>query len=108
MATQSTTNLSERDLMSLEEAILKDHEPTAHYEPIDVPGISQGRQSRVSVLRFKLARGDELIIWKRMGVGKGLTRAEALTLHNHLRTYRRELRTFGWNVPKLFHTHTVQ
>lgn len=94
--------------MALEESILRSKEPAAHFETVHAPGISQGRQSRVSVLEFKLSAGPELIVWKRMGVGKCLTEDEADLLHGRLRTYRRELRNFGWNVPKLFHTHTVQ
>ena len=94
--------------MELEGAILRDHEPSAIFETVDAPGMSQGRQSRVSVLQFKLSRGAELIVWKRMGVGKGLTEGEAEALHSRLRPYRRQLRNFGWNVPKLFHTHVAQ
>lgn len=94
--------------MVFEESILRGREPSANFETVDVSGISQGRQSRVTVLRFKLSAGTELIVWKRMGAEKGLTEEEAELLHGRLRKYRRELRKFGWNVPKLFHTHTVQ
>lgn len=56
---------------------LKDHDPTITYRIADVEGISQGRQSRVSVLEYE--RGGEIfnVLWKRMGAGKGLTGTEA-------------------------------
>lgn len=94
--------------MALEDSILRDHEPSATFETVNAPGISLGRQSRVSVLQFKLSSGTELVVWKRMGVDKGLTETEAESLHSRLRTYRRQLRNAGWNVPKLFHTHVAQ
>ncbi|MFD2466280.1 hypothetical protein [Amycolatopsis silviterrae] len=108
MKTPQKLHLPEGDLMAFEESILRDQEPSANYQKVDVPGISQGRQSRVTVLEFKLSQGAEAVVWKRMGVGKGLTEQEAELLHDRLRKYRRSLRDLGWNIPKLFHTHTVQ
>src|SRR4051812_41384411 len=100
--------MTEGDLVAFEESILRTQEPAANFAAVSATGISQGRQSRVTVLEFKLSSGAEKIVWKRMGVGKGLTASEATLLHDELRKYRRSLRNFGWNVPKLFHTHTVQ
>lgn len=93
-----------------EDKILRRDEFAAHYEVVtDLPDISEGRQSRVSVLRFKIGgESEELVVWKRMGVGKHLTKREAQFLHSRLRTYRRSLRTSGWNIPKLFHTHVAK
>lgn len=93
--------------MAFEESILHDQEPSANYQRLDAPGISQGRQSRVTVLEFKLAGGNEAVIWKRMGVGKGLNMEEVELLHDRLRKYRRSLRNLGWNVPKIFHSHVI-
>lgn len=93
-----------------EQEILRRDEFAAHYEVVrDLPDISEGRQSRVSVLRFKIGgESTEMVVWKRMGVGKRLTKSEAQFLHARLRTYRRSLRTSGWNIPKLFHTHVAK
>jgi hypothetical protein len=88
--------------------ILRADEQNANPSIVDAPGISVGRQSRVQVLEFKFANNTEQILWKNMGVGKGLTEDEAQRLHTQLRTYRRSLRNHGWNVPKLFHTHLAR
>lgn len=88
----------------VEERILSRDERTATYAVVERPGISQGRQSRVQVLEFNFATRSELILWKHMGVGKGLTEKEAKRFHKRLRTYRRSLRDHGWNIPKLYHT----
>lgn len=91
-----------------EDQALKSDEPQAVYKPLDVVGISQGRQSRVDVLEFPTVGGERsFVVWKRMGVGKGLTEAEAAEMHLHLRPYRRSLRNAGWNIPKLFQTRVL-
>lgn len=87
---------------------LKNHEPSAEYELLEAPGISQGRQSRVSVVNFKFGERYEPIIWKRMAAGKHLTHDEAAELEPRIRTYRRSLREHGWNVPKINHSHITQ
>ena len=86
---------------------LKRQEPAASYEPIAVPGFSQGRQSRVSVIQFKVGDGYEPIVWKRMAAGKQLTEEEAVDLEPRIRTYRRSLRDHKWNVPKINHSHPL-
>lgn len=101
-------HLTGEALAMLEDEILRVQEPSALYKSIEAPGISTGRQSRVSILEFRLQAGPEYVVWKRMGVDKGLTQNEANNLHDRLRRYRRSLRQYGWNVPKLFHTHTTQ
>lgn len=87
--------------------LLEQVESLAEKEPITVVGISDGRQSRVTVLRFKFPQSEQLIMWERMGVGKGLSEAEASVVLERLRPYRRSLRDYGWNIPKLFHTHVA-
>ena len=42
-----------------------------------------------------------------MGVGKGLTEAEAALMRSRLEPYKRSLETAGWHVPKLFHSRVV-
>lgn len=87
---------------------LRADEPSASYHSVKVSGISQGRQSKVDILEFPAVGGERsLVVWKRMGVGKGLTETEAEELHMRLRTYRRSLRNAGWNVPKLFQTRLL-
>lgn len=90
----------------IEERILSLEEQTATYAVVKRPGISQGRQSRVQVLEFKFATRSELILWKHMGVGKGLTEKEAKRFHKRLRTYRRSLRS-GLEYPQVTYVSRV-
>lgn len=76
--------------------------------PVAAPGISKGRQSFVQVLSFRFSHGEELVVWKRMGSGKGLSRGSTQSMLEQLRPYRRSLRNHGWNVPKIFHSHLSQ
>jgi hypothetical protein len=88
--------------------LLKFDEPQAEYQKLDAQGISVGRQSRVEVLEFPLNGADSRVVWKRMGVKKGLSESEANSLHDRLRPYRRSLRNSGWNIPKLFQTRVIE
>ncbi len=96
------------DPNEMEYKLLREAEPKADLVAYAPPGISDGRQSLVTVLKFKFASAEELIMWKRMGAGKKLTKAEAEAFHSRLRPYRRSLRKAGWNIPKLFHTYVVK
>lgn len=82
---------------------LKEHDPTIEYRLASAEGISQGRQSRVSVLEYE--RGGETfsVLWKRMGAEKGLTMEEASEFDSRLSPYRQSLTAAGWNVPKLLY-----
>nr|MDQ6928743.1 hypothetical protein [Actinomycetota bacterium] len=54
--------------------LLKEHEPGVNFTIVgaEEAGLSQGRQSRVSVLEYE--RGGEAfqVLWKRMAADKGL------------------------------------
>lgn len=69
--------------------------------------ISEGRQSKVSILEYRVGDRSERVLWKRMGAGKGLTEDEASMFHARLRPYRAALISAGWNMPELFYTTTV-
>lgn len=87
---------------------LKSHDPTITYRLADVEGISQGRQSRVSVLEYEHGGETFSVLWKRMGAGKGLAEAEADGLRQRLTPYRQALATAGWNLPKLLYTKVCE
>lgn len=89
-------------------SILKTFESRANFRVVEVPGISEGRQSRVSVLEYEAKGVKKQVMWKRMGVGKGITHDEAQVLERHLYPYREGLRRFGWNVPEIYHSQVVQ
>ncbi len=69
--------------------------------------ISQGRQSRVSILEYEVDNFKQKVIWKRMGAGKGLTFVEADELRLRLAPYRDEIIKCGWMVPVLFYSEVV-
>lgn len=70
-------------------------------------GMSQGRQSRVSVLAYGPKSKERRVVWKRMGAGKGLTFDEANAMWRRLIHYREKLITMGWKVPKLLYSAVV-
>jgi len=82
-------------------------EPEVEFAVVPYAGLSEGRQSRVSVLEYRSAEGARRVLWKRMGVGKGLTEQEAEDMHAALRPYRADLNQSGWHVPELFYTNVV-
>ncbi len=95
------------ELVTSEELqLLKEHEPGVAFTIVgaEEAGLSQGRQSRVSVLAYE--RGGEAfqVLWKRMAAGKGLDEAEATAMNDRLAPYRQALVTAGWQVPKLLYT----
>jgi hypothetical protein len=74
---------------------------------IEPPGMSQGRQSRVSVLAYDFGGEERRVVWKRMGVDKGLTQAEATEMWRRLDHYRTKLIDVGWRVPRLLYSAVV-
>lgn len=90
-----------------EEKLLKLHEPSVEFNVIPYHGLSEGRQSRVSVLEYKIGGESRRVIWKRMAAGKGLDLKEAKSLHSRLMPYRNSLENYGWHVPRLFYTGVV-
>jgi hypothetical protein len=95
------------DPSAAELATLRLHEAGVTFEIMPPIGISEGRQSRVSILEYRVGDRPERVLWKRMGAGKGLTENEAKMFHERLRPYRAALVSAGWNMPELFHTTIV-
>lgn len=89
-------------------ALLHLHEQGVHFEVRPPVGISEGRQSRVSILEYCIDGQAHQVLWKRMGAGKGLSREEAEMFERRLRFYRKELLDAGWHVPELFYTTTAE
>ena len=89
-------------------SILKNCEPLAELKAIEPIGISEGRQSRVSILEYEPQEAKKRIMWKRMGAGKNLNREEAETLEQRLWPYRQNLARFGWQVPEIYHSQVIQ
>lgn len=89
--------------------VLREDEPGISFKPITVEGVSQGRQSRVTVLEYTLdADTHYKVMWKRMGADKGLLPEEAESMRLRLVPYKRSLEAVGWKVPKLFYTRPVK
>ncbi len=93
-------------LSRAEEELLAEHEPGVVFSST-TKGLSQGRQSRVSILSYQRGSQDYRLVWKRMGASKGLTEKEAVEFHERLRPYRESLISGGWRIPQLFHTRVV-
>ncbi|MEK7507070.1 MAG: hypothetical protein AAB585_00810 [Patescibacteria group bacterium] len=88
--------------------ILKRHEHLADFKIVPYRGISEGRQSKVSVLEYKVEDQSRRVLWKRMGAGRGLSLELAANLHSRLGPYKKELAAYGWNLPILFYTQPVE
>lgn len=88
-------------------AIVQAHEQRVQFEIIPARGISEGRQSRVSVLEYEIHGARERVLLKRMAAGKNLTRDEAQIFFERLFPYRETLLNSGWNVPRIFHAEPV-
>jgi len=86
---------------------LKEREPQIKFEVIHPFGISEGRQSRVSVLEFNDGQTAQRVMWKRMGEGKGLTINEAESLRQRLLPYQNSLIEYGWRIPELYYSETL-
>lgn len=87
---------------------LKQHEPLVDFKVVPYRGISEGRQSKVSVLEYQVEKQARRVLWKRMGAGKGLTPELVAGLHERLRPYKASLEQYGWNIPMLYHTQPVK
>jgi hypothetical protein len=102
------SSFSGAELSEEERAVLEQHEPDVEFRRLEIGGLSQGRQSRVSVLEYGTADGEpRQVIWKRMAADRGLDRAEAQHFHERVGAYREALSAAGWNIPKLFYTGIV-
>lgn len=88
--------------------ILRADEPHIIFSVLPPDGISQGRQSRVSILEYRERGTPQQVLFKRMGAGKGLPFNVARHLESRLESYRRELVRFGWNIPHTYYTKTLQ
>jgi len=87
---------------------LRSLEPGIEFRVVDDIELTQGRQSRVSVLEYTKEGEDYRLIWKRMGAGKGLEVDEAEALQVRLLPYRESLISAGWNIPKLYFSEVVK
>lgn len=87
--------------------ILKKHEKLVEFKIVPSTDISEGRQSRVSILEYKAGDETQRVIWKRMGAGKGLNLDEAVLFASRLEPYQKVLRDYGWDVPDIFHNQVV-
>lgn len=107
MCAVHTAQVTGNQLTEAEVDFLAANEPLVDLVLTEVEGISQGRQSRVSVLTYP--RDDELqyVIWKRMGVGKRLTRPEAAEMWVRLAHYKQSLESGGWAIPALLYSTVV-
>jgi hypothetical protein len=88
-------------------AIVRMHEQRVQFKIVPARGISEGRQSRVSVLEYEINGMREQVLFKRMAVGKKLTWHEAQEFFERLFLYRQVLVDAGWNVPHIFHAEPV-
>jgi hypothetical protein len=99
------------DLTPAEERFAAEKEPITgtgkSLRLIDAPGMSQGRQSRVSVLAYNRDHEERRVVWKRMGAGKSLTESEAREMWKRLDHYRAKLINVGWQVPRLLYSAVV-
>lgn len=97
------------DLTEAEERFAAKREPGTgtNLRFVNAKGISQGRQSRVSVLAYGRGKRERRVIWKRMGAGKGLSWDEAEVMWSRLARYREKLMGAGWRVPKLLYSSVV-
>ncbi|MBA2279144.1 hypothetical protein H0V99_01745 [Candidatus Saccharibacteria bacterium] len=77
-------------------------EQFVEFKFIDTAGISESRQSRVSVMEYEVGGEYFKVLWKRMAAGKGLDGGEAVLLDGMLMPYRGELIKQGWNIPETF------
>lgn len=89
-------------------AILKNQEHLIDFKIAPSHGISEGRQSRVSVLEYKVDDQPHQVLWKRMGAGKGLSLKEASSLYDRLTPYKKELETYGWTIPTLYYAKPIE
>lgn len=107
MCAVHTAQVTGNELTEPEARFLAANEPLVDLDFADVEGISQGRQSRVSVLSYPRGDQTKYVIWKRMGVGKRLTRHEATEMWERLPHYKQALEGGGWTIPALLYSTVV-
>ena len=100
----ASQQVSSIDLSEAEARFVAEREPLVGLRPVQVPGISAGRQSRVSVMAYKQHGQTRHVIWKRMADGKGLTREEANEMWVRVPHYKASLESGGWKIPKLLYS----
>jgi hypothetical protein len=88
--------------------VLAEHEPDIGFRVLTGVPITEGRQSRVSVLEYEHEDSTYRLIWKRMGAGKNLDGDEARVMRDSLAPYRRSLELSGWTIPKIFNATVVK
>lgn len=89
-------------------AILKNQEPLIDFKVVPNRGISEGRQSKVSILEYEINGQPRQVLWKRMAAGKRLSLEEAADLHGRITPYKKELETYGWTIPILYYTKPIE
>ena len=87
-------------------SILKEHE-SIRFNEIKPNFLSEGRQSRVSLLEYESKNQKNKVIWKRMGANKKLTDQEAGLIKAELLPYKNSLRQYGWSTPNIYHLQIV-
>jgi hypothetical protein len=107
MCALHAADLTEVGLTETERRFLAESEPAARLRPVEVGGMSQGRQSRVSVLAYGEDDEQHYVVWKRMGAGKYLTRDEATKMWERLGRYKGALDSLGWVTPAQYHSTVV-
>jgi hypothetical protein len=109
MCAVHSAQVTSSEFTDAERRWLESNEPHTHLRAVDdIEGISQGRHSRVSILEYGRDDAAGRVIWKRMGVGKRLTRTEATTMWQQLESYKRELESCGWVIPHLLFSQVVE
>ncbi|MEK7638232.1 MAG: hypothetical protein AAB375_02295 [Patescibacteria group bacterium] len=91
----------------LELSELEKDEPRVSFTVLPPDGISEGRQSRVSILEYTEQNTTRQVLFKRMGAGKQLSLDTAKSLESRLIPYRDELARFGWRIPTAYYTRTL-
>lgn len=101
------TQLERNDVREEEKLKLLERSPNISYR---IPNIKfgEGRQSRVSALEIVKKDTITKVIWKRCGVEKRLTKEESEKLCVCIAPYRETLKDFGWNVPEIFYSESVE
>ncbi len=98
----------ERNDVRVEEKLLLVKDNPAVVFTLPKMTFGEGRQSRVSALEIRKLDGTiRKVIWKRCGVSKSLTHDEATELCSRVSPYREVLKSYGWEVPQVYHSEPV-
>lgn len=101
------TQLERNDIRPEETLKLIEQNPNIQYRTPNIK-FGEGRQSRVSALEIVKKDTVTKVIWKRCGIDKKLTEDESHELCSRLSPYRETLKKFGWNVPEIYYSESVQ